>query len=92
MQLPEDDGQGGTGTAGDLSDEQAGGLRPGSQIVGGESEAAMGVVLTQEFERVRREVDDQDSPGWPNDARHFAEGPARIVGEVEDLVKDGEVD
>lgn len=92
MQLPEDDGQGGTGTAGDLSDEQAGGLRPGLQIVGGESEAAVGVVLTQELERVRREVDDQNAPIRAERTCDLAQSEGRVVGEVQDLVEHGEID
>ncbi len=50
------------------SDVEAGGFQPLRHRLGGEAEPAMGVLLAQEFEIVRREVDDQQA-GRPAAAR-----------------------
>ena len=52
----------------------------------------MGVLLAQEFEIVRREIDDQQPAARPQHARGFADGAGAVVEEVEHLMDDDDVE
>ena len=52
----------------------------------------MGVLVAQEFEIVRREVDDQQPAARPQHAHRFADGARAVVEEVQHLVNDDDVE
>ena len=52
----------------------------------------MGVLLAQEFEIVRREIDDQQPAARPQHARRLADGARAVVEEVQHLVDDDDVE
>ena len=55
---------------------EARGFEPLRHRLGGKAEPAMGVLFAQEFEIVRREVDDQQPAARPQHARRLADGAA----------------
>ena len=52
----------------------------------------MGVLLAQEFEIVRREIDDQKPSARPQHARRLADGARAVVEEVQHLMDDDDVE
>ena len=52
----------------------------------------MGVLVAQEFEVVRREIDDEQTPAGPQHARRLADGAGAVVEEVQDLMDDDDVE
>ena len=52
----------------------------------------MRVLLTQEFEIVRREVDDQQPAARPQYPRRLADGARAVVEKVQHLVDDDDVE
>ena len=71
---------------------EAGGFEPLRHRLGREAEPAMGMLLAQEFEIVRREVDDQKPSAGPQYARGLADGARAVVEEVQHLVDDDDVE
>ena len=68
--------------------------REGSWVffrLGGKAEAAMGVLVAQEFEIVRREIDDQQASARPQQARRLADGAGAVVEEVQHLMDNDDV-
>ena len=58
-------------------DVEAGGFEPLRHRLGGKAEPAMGVLVAQEFEIVRREIDDQQAAAGPQHARRLADRARR---------------
>src|SRR5215472_10272689 len=54
----------------------------------GKTEPTMGVLLTQELELMRREIDKDEDTAWTQDARGFGNRRAWPVGVVQHLVYD----
>ncbi len=52
----------------------------------------MGVLVAQEFEIVRREVDDQQAAAGPQHARRLADGAGAVVEKVQHLMDDDDVE
>ena len=52
----------------------------------------MGVLLAQEFEIVRREIDDQQPAARPQHARRLADGAGAVVEEVQHLMNDDDIE
>ena len=52
----------------------------------------MGMLLAQEFQIVRREIDDQEPAAGPQHARGFGNRPRAVVEEVQDLMNDDDVE
>ena len=73
-------------------DVEAGGFQPLRHGLGGETEPAMGVLLAQKFEIVRREIDDQQPAAGPQHAHRFADGARGVVEKVQHLVNDDDVE
>ena len=69
-----------------------GGFEPLRHRFGGKAEPAMGVLVAQEFEIVRREIDDQQPPAGPQHARRLADGAGAVVEEVQHLMDDDDVE
>ena len=73
-------------------DVEAGGGEPSAHRLGREAEAAMGVLVAQEFEIVRREVDHQQPPGRAQHARGLRDRARAVVEEVQHLMDDDDVE
>ena len=71
---------------------EAGGFEPLRHRLAGEAEPAMGVLVAQEFEIVRREIDDQEAPTRPQHPRRLADGARAVVEEVQHLMDDDDVE
>ena len=71
---------------------EPGGGEPSAHRLGREAEPAMGVLVAQEFEIVRREVDHQQPPGRPQHARRFRDRARAVVEEVQHLMDDDDVE
>ena len=56
---------------------EAGGFEPLRHRLGGKAEPAMRVLVAQEFEVVRREIDDQQPAAGPQHARRLADARGR---------------
>ena len=67
-------------------------MQPLRHRLGGETEPAMGMLFAQEFEIVRREVDDQEPAARPQHARRLADGVRAVVEEVQHLMNDDDVE
>ena len=65
--------------------------RPAAHLRVGQAEPAMGMMGAQEFELVRREIDDQHLAAGLQRAAGLRQQPARIVEIVQHLVDDDEV-
>ena len=73
-------------------DVEAGGFEPLRHRLGREAEPAMGVLVAQEFEVVRREIDHQQPAARPQHARRLADRARAVVEEVQHLVDDDDVE
>ena len=73
-------------------DVEAGGLHPLRHGLGRKAEPAMGVLLAQEFQIVRREIDHQQPAAGPQHARRLADGARAVVEEVQHLMDDDDVE
>ena len=71
---------------------EAGGFHPLRHRLGGEAEPAMGMLLAQEFELVRREIDHQQPAARAQHARRLADRAGAVVEEVQHLVDDDDVE
>ena len=71
---------------------ETGGFEPLRHGFGGKAETAMGMLLAQEFEIVRREIDDQEPAAGPQHARRLGNRPRAVVEEVQDLMDDDDVE
>ena len=61
-------------------------------VSGGKSQAAMGVLLAQELQIVRREIDHQQAAGRRQHARRLADRARAVVEEVQHLMDDDDVE
>ena len=75
-----------------MRDVEAGGGEPLRHRLGREAEPAMGMLVAQEFEIVRREVDHQQPAGRAQHARRFADRARAVVEEVQHLMDDDDVE
>ena len=73
-------------------DVEAGGFEPLRHRLRRKAEPAMGVLLAQEFEVVRREIDDQQPAARPQHPRRLADGARAVVEEVQHLMNDDDVE
>src|SRR5258708_36501120 len=71
--------------------DEVGLLHPLGHGLGPEAEAQMGVLLAQEFEVVRREIDHHQPALRPQHARRLADRARAVVEEVEHLMDDDDV-
>ncbi len=65
---------------------KAGGAAPLGDLGIAEAEAAMGVLVAQEFEVVRRKIDQHQDPARPQHPGSFGNRRRRPVGIMEDLM------
>ena len=71
---------------------EAGGVEPLGHGLGRKAEPAMGMLVAQELEIVRREIDHQQPPGRPQHPRRLLDGARAVVEEVQHLVDDDEIE
>ena len=71
---------------------EAGGFEPLRDRLGSKAEAAMRVLLAQEFEIVRGEIDHQQPPAGAQDAGSFGDGARTVVEKVQDLMDDDDIE
>ncbi len=71
---------------------EPGGLHPLRHGFGRKAEPAVGVLVAQEFEIVRREIDDQQPPAGPQHARRLVDRAPTVVEKVQHLVDDDGVE
>ncbi len=76
----------------DFLDLEAAIGEPAGNLLVAEAEAAMLMLVAQEFELVRREVGDQQPPAGGKRARRLADRGSRIVEKVQHLVQRHEVE
>ena len=73
-------------------DVEPGRLHPLRHGLGRKAEPAMGMLVAQEFEIVRREVDHQQPAAGPQHARRLADRARAVVEEVQHLMDDDDVE
>ena len=84
--LPSEFGSGGSVFCCSISRPAA--VEPLRHGLGREAEPAMGVLVAQELEIVRREIDHQQPPGRPQHPRRLLDRARAVVEEVQHLVDD----
>ncbi len=65
---------------------EAGSFQPQRHRFGSKAEPAMGVLVAQEFEIVRREIDDQQPAAWAEHPCRLADGARAVVEKVQHLM------
>ena len=71
---------------------EAGGAEPCGDIVVGEAKPAMSVLVAQEFERVRRKIDDDQTAARPQHPRRLGNGGGRPIGIMQHLMDDDRIE
>ena len=71
---------------------EIGGRHPLRHGLGREAQSAVGVLVAQELELVRREIDDQQPPGRAQHAGGLVDRARAVVQEVQHLVDDDDVE
>ena len=70
---------------------ETGGAAPRGDIVVGEAKPAMRMLVAQEFERVRREIDNDQTAARPQHPRRLGNRGGRPIGIMQHLVDDGRI-
>ena len=71
---------------------EPGGAAPFGDLGVGKAEPAMGMLVAQEFERVRREIDDDQTAARPQHPRRLGDRRGRPIGVVQHLMDDDRVE